>query len=266
MNIAINLNAIRELQWIWDNPQWLKQWMDILYEASQPEQLVGVRDDVIERKVGQCVKSFGEWSEQWKITKDAARYFIELLEKKEFIITESLLFSTRLTINNFSTFATITHDKQRSGSLTKVKQESKTKTLHTQIKDIFLVFYKEAVQGEDYYWTRIDGAKVSPLVDKILFKIKKKHESKNIPPKANYDSEIIEGFLFLLNSIQDEWLLKNLSMAIIDSKFNNIYSNLKANATKLSATANRKPSKFDGYEDAYKLVMESRGLISAKND
>ena len=260
MNTQINLNALRT-HWIWDNPQSLKQWMDILFAASQPDELVGVRDSVVERKYGQCVKSFGEWAEQWKVSKDTARYFVEMLEKQEMITTESLLFSTRLTVNKINTFVISTHDKARSG---KTKEEQKTKSLHAQIKDIFLVFYKEAVQGEEYYWTKIDGAKIKPLIGKILFKIQKKHEAKNIPKKENYDSEIIEGFLFILNSITDEWMLRNLSLAIIDSKFNQIFSNLKANAKQFSA--NTKSTKFDGYKDAHQLVLESRGLSSPNNN
>ncbi len=252
MNALLNLNLLRE-HWIWENPQWVVQWMDLLHDASRPEDLVGVRSNVEERKQGQCIKSFGEWAEQWKVSKDTARYFIETLEKKDMVKVESLLYSTRLTINNYSSFITLTHDKRPKNTTNK-----QIPSLHTQIKNIFLVFYKEVVDDEDYYWTPIDGAKVRPLVEKILFKIKMRHEKNSIPPKENYDSEIIEGFLFILNSITDEWMLKNLSMAIIDSKFNNIFSNLKANAK--SITANKKPSKFDGYEDAYKLVLESRGL------
>ncbi len=232
--------------------------MDILHEASQPEQLVGVRSDVIEREYGQCVKSFGEWAEQWTVSKDTARYFIDMLEKKEMLKTESLLFSTRLTINNINAFVKSTHDKKE---LVTKKENKKVKSLHSQIKEIFLAWYKQVMDDEDYYWNPIDGAKVKPIVDKILFKIKMRHEKQNIPPKTNYDEEIIEGWLYLLNSITDPWLLKELSMKLIDSKFNQIFSNLKANAK--SITANRKPSKIDGYKNAYTLVMESRGTGKA---
>lgn len=89
-----------------------------------------------------------------------------------------------------------------------------------EFKKIFEDFYFKAT-NENYYWTGKDAAKVKPLSNKILFKIKEKSSAK----KENYDEDIVKGFKHLLSIIRDNWILSNLSMSIIDSKFNEIIAN-----------------------------------------
>lgn len=107
----------------------------------------------------------------------------------------------------------------------KDKPSPKTKfSGFNQIKDLFEKFYFDKT-GELYYWTGVDAAKVSPLKNKLTAKIKEKNSAK----KEVTDQDVIDGFEFLLSIIKDEWILSHLSMAIIDSKFNEITANKNNN-------------------------------------
>ncbi len=86
-----------------------------------------------------------------------------------------------------------------------------------EFKPIFEKFYFEKTK-ENYYWTGKDAAKCKPLFNKLSFKIKEKISAK----KEIENSEVITGFEYLLSIIKDEWILSNLSISIIDSKFNEI--------------------------------------------
>lgn len=93
----------------------------------------------------------------------------------------------------------------------------KKSSVHSEIKESFESFYKEK-KGEEYYWTAKDATKVKPLLKKLEFKIKKKHgDDRNLT-----DQDYVEAFNYFLSKISDNWILENLSMAIIDSKFNEI--------------------------------------------
>jgi len=86
-----------------------------------------------------------------------------------------------------------------------------------EFRIIFLGFYLD-LKNEAYYWTAKDAGKCKSLSAKLLFKIKEKSSEQ----KENWDEDIKQGFEYLLSIITDDWILSNLSMAIIDSKFNEI--------------------------------------------
>jgi hypothetical protein len=109
----------------------------------------------------------------------------------------------------------------------KIKKVSENKfSAAIEFKPIFEEFYFEKTK-EKYYWTGKDAAKCKPLFNKLLFKIKEKKGG----GASVENSEVVSGFKFLLSIISDNWILSNLSMAVIDSKFNEIIAN-KNGATK----------------------------------
>lgn len=112
-------------------------------------------------------------------------------------------------------------------------------------KPIFENFYFEK-KNEKYYWTGKDVAKCKSLADKLVFKIKEKEKKSGKKEKENYNAELPDVFKFFLSKISDDWILSNLSMAIIDSKFNEIItSKHDGNSTcknSKSDTATRKQS------------------------
>jgi len=97
-------------------------------------------------------------------------------------------------------------------------------TLHTICKNYFHEKFRQLFSDE-YYWEAKDAANLNS----ILKKIKYNREMKSMP---NDDNSVTDAFRTFLNSIRDEWILKNYSMSNINSKFNEIISQAKNGRTK----------------------------------
>ena len=100
------------------------------------------------------------------------------------------------------------------------------------IKNAFLSYYLEQKQLI-YNWQPIDGTKTNSIIKKILFQVKTTYPD---TPPENEEKKINDGFIFILKNINDNWIIENLSLAIIDSKFNTIISKIK------NPTKNGKPT------------------------
>lgn len=110
----------------------------------------------------------------------------------------------------------------------------KKPTYCKEFRDIFERWYENTV-GVPYYWTGKDAAHAKQIAAKILFLIKKKEEKdgkQNRNDEREYKSDIVSGFEYFLSIIRDPWIMDNLSMAIINSKFNEIIAKRDGKSTK----------------------------------
>ena len=110
--------------------------------------------------------------------------------------------------------------------------------LFNNFKTDFLEKY--AVEFEtNYYFKPIDGTKVQSILKKIVFKMKERN------PEMIFTVENITNaasvFLHATIVISDEWLKSNFSLQIIDSKFNDIYSQIKKASQNGQITKTAKP-------------------------
>lgn len=121
-------------------------------------------------------------------------------------------------INNFR------EDKSSADSgetaLKKKRKKPVYNALGGKCREVFEEFYKGKV-GEDYQYSAADGSNMKYLLNKI----KSARESRNMPID---DENMISAFRAFLGSINDEWVLRNLSVKVINSKYNEIVSSAKA--------------------------------------
>ena len=75
--------------------------------------------------------------------------------------------------------------------------------------------YVKSTFDTDYYWTEKDAGSMS----KLLKKISSSRNQKGMPVD---DDSLLYALQSLLSSIHDDWILKNFSVAIINSKYNEI--------------------------------------------
>jgi hypothetical protein len=101
-------------------------------------------------------------------------------------------------------------------------------SLHTEVKNIFESKYFE-IKDERYYWTAKDAANCKQLINKVKFIIKSRE-------KPLTDENVINSVAHLIE-LTNGWVRDNLSMSILNSKFNEIIANGKGNNKK---TANRR--------------------------
>ncbi len=88
-------------------------------------------------------------------------------------------------------------------------------------KKAFEDYYNEMFQAA-YYWQAKDSVAMNSLIKKIT----NSRKTKGFPVDGN---GIKEGWVAMLKSIRDEWLLNNFSVTIIDSKYNEIVAQANQN-------------------------------------
>lgn len=88
--------------------------------------------------------------------------------------------------------------------------------LFNEIKSDFLAWYKY-IKKVDYYFTGKDGSAIKQIIKKIEF------QNSGASPR--------DDFRFLLKNINDQWINENLSLSLINSKFNEILSKIKNGTT-----------------------------------
>ncbi len=103
--------SIRD-HWIWQDPNKLRWWLDILMSVNHEDAKVNVGFQLFECKRGQSIMSLQSWAKRWGVSKDTVRNFFVLLAKDGMINTENLLKTTRLTICNYDTYQGGLHDEQ----------------------------------------------------------------------------------------------------------------------------------------------------------
>lgn len=75
--------------------------------------------------------------------------------------------------------------------------------------------------GTEYYWTAKDAAHLRQLIAKVVSKCR------DVRPDAT-DKQALEAFKYYLTEAKkDSWVAQNFSVAILNSKFNEIFSKLK---------------------------------------
>jgi len=95
----------------------------------------------------------------------------------------------------------------------KIINEKKIDELHSLLKKIFIEFYYQKKELE-YYWTGKDAGQLTELIKKLKYYCK---ETEKLP----------EIFQFMLEKNNIKWVNENLSIAILNSKFNDIVANIK---------------------------------------
>ena len=112
--------------------------------------------------------------------------------------------------------------KKKNLSLIKEKKEKKYTITHR----CRLVFEQQYLQkkGEEYYYTPKDAQAIKQLLNKIKSKMPDEEKDNEESLETNFTAFIQA----ILNSGKvEKWVLDNLSLPVINSKFNEIYAQLK---------------------------------------
>jgi len=131
--------------WIWEKPEYLKWWMDILMQANIEPKKVLIKGQLIEVGRGEVIYSYETWANRWKINKSKVLRFLKMLEKDSMIVLKSETVTTRLSICKYDTYQGERNDietqvkRTRNASETQVKPTKEVKELENVIsKETFL--------------------------------------------------------------------------------------------------------------------------------
>ena len=101
-----------------------------------------------------------------------------------------------------------------------IDETKKVSPLHNILKNIFLQKFKQ-LTNQDYYWQGKDGLALNQIENKIRFALRLKEILETI-------EKISESFELILNNLPD-WYKENLSITVINSKYNELTTQIKNN-------------------------------------
>ncbi|MEX1582880.1 DnaD domain protein [Enterococcus sp. C41] len=71
--------------WIWENPQYLKWWLDLIFMANHQDRKILFDGELKTVKVGERITSEKKLSERWEVSRNTVRKFLDLLVKDDMI-------------------------------------------------------------------------------------------------------------------------------------------------------------------------------------
>lgn len=99
--------------WIWENPDYLRAWLDLLLSASHDEYKTIYKGEVKTLERGTVHRSFSSLALAWGWSRKRVRNFIRLLEKDGMVSTKVSTTDTVITLVNYSFFQA---DKKKRNS------------------------------------------------------------------------------------------------------------------------------------------------------
>jgi len=106
------------------------------------------------------------------------------------------------------------------------KEKGETSSLYLDSKELFIKHYLEQTKNQ-YYWDVKSAASLNPLLNKIKFSISEKKEKDTRQKETNAtDNEVLTSFKYILQHLP-QWYKDNLSIAILNSKYNEIINQLR---------------------------------------
>jgi hypothetical protein len=135
----IKLHRQLNNHWIWDKPEYLKWWLDILMQANIEPKKVLIKNQLIEVERGDVVYSYETWANRWKINKSKVLRFLKMLEKDSMIVLKSETVTTRITICKYDTYQGERNDNETqvkrnwNASETQVKPTKELKEIKNEI-------------------------------------------------------------------------------------------------------------------------------------
>ena len=97
-------------------------------------------------------------------------------------------------------------------------------TANAKARKIFCDYVKE-IHDTDYYWERKDAGGMASILRKLSFL----RRNKGFPDDD--EDGLLDSLRVLLENITDEWVLKNFSVSVINSKFNEIVNQIRNGRT-----------------------------------
>ena len=161
--------------------------------------------------------SIRDLSKRWHCSTTKVRKIISILSDEN-LIKKNTLSNTRSTI-------VITVDSakktKKKNTLSNTLENTPRNTLYQSIVDNFDTRYK-SMFNDSFVWSAKEGKAINGIIQKLQFKMKKKGTEIT-------DDQTKLSFKVFLDNITDKWILANYSPTTLNSKFNEIISQIYAN-------------------------------------
>ncbi|MBW4131663.1 DnaD domain protein [Enterococcus faecalis] len=114
--------------WIWENPQYLKWWLDLILMANHQDRKILFDGELKTVKVGERITSEKKLSERWEVSRNTVRNFLDLLVKDDMIeLSRSRQNGTWYKVSNYAEYQSFSEiKKQRSEQQAAHQTEQRT--------------------------------------------------------------------------------------------------------------------------------------------
>lgn len=126
--------------WIWDDPEKLKWWLDILLEVNHEAKKVCIGAELYECGRGESIRSIKEWAKRWRVSEGRVSRFLEMLEKDGMVYVKSETKTTRITVCNYAYY---NDTRSANGAQTNLERSGSDAQTGTNKNDNNYKNYKE---------------------------------------------------------------------------------------------------------------------------
>lgn len=121
----ICLHRCIQEHWIWQDANRFKWWVDLLLKANNKDAKVLIDGSLMDCKRGQFITSLGKLAEEWMVSRDTVRRFLDALESDTMIARKSTHKMTQITICNYDTYQDVpTSDNTTDRQLTQQQADT----------------------------------------------------------------------------------------------------------------------------------------------
>ena len=106
--------------WLWEHPERLKAWLDILLEVNHKPKKVMIKGKLFTCDRGQSLNSLKTWAQRWGWSINKVKRFLLVLETDSMIKLKTERETTRVTVCNYSSY-------QDKGNANETQTETKRK-------------------------------------------------------------------------------------------------------------------------------------------
>lgn len=122
--------------WIWDNAEYLKAWLDLIFRANFEERRILFDGEIKELKCGQFITSVRKLAEAWGWSNSRVLRFLRMLEDDGMITRDSNSKRTLLTIENYEFYQVQQNSdedtSENSSESQKRNKEEKNNNTHSE--------------------------------------------------------------------------------------------------------------------------------------
>ena len=108
----IKLYRVIKKHWIWEDPQKLKWWLDILLSANHKEKKILLGNELVLIERGSFHTSTIKLSERWKVDRKTVKKFLELLQQDNMISLKTSKKGTTLKVCNYKDYQSISEGEK----------------------------------------------------------------------------------------------------------------------------------------------------------
>lgn len=233
--------------WIWQDPAKFQWWIDMLMYSLEPDGVVSLSGNDVQRKEGQIADTLTGLAKRWNTKKDVVRHFLAKLESDKMIQIDSAKKYSLITVLVLDQFTQsplpvlsdskgpkqeVSIEEAEVPKKRKPRKTSAEPTIITKARLLFerihhersseIMIPEEKQQEGKYYWEAKDASNMKQLLKKISFS--RTQREKPLPVD---DDSLIVALESFLNAINDSWVLEHFTVPIINSQYNSIITKLK---------------------------------------